>query len=164
MSQVFSKLEDEIIACLENRKISEELISVCKEARAEFLSLEDKVIQEEDILNGLKLFSACDNSAVILENAIPQLAEAKKRDDNPISLEKIEDILVAISQIGENVLSVTDTPESKSFVIKQIRELSLYLQEIAEQKGLLESIDKRIEKTPYELRKSIAERVTLHRS
>ncbi len=160
----FSNLENEIMLGIENKTISENLIKACEESKDLFIKFEDEFIKEEDILIGLKLFSASSSCALILEKAIPDLTDAKIRGENPISLEKMEDILAAVSQIGEYLYSIIDSPKSKSFMVRQIREISFYLQESAENIGLLEPIDKRISKTPYDLRKAIAGRITLHES
>ncbi|MBI5252872.1 MAG: hypothetical protein HY930_00515 [Euryarchaeota archaeon] len=158
MENIFSKLDSEILVNLEKKKISEELIKYCRESKEELTRLEDKVMQKDDILDGLKLFSSCDTCISILEKVTPELEKAKEVGENPISLERIYDILLAVVAIGDRISEIFNGEGAASFNVKQIREYSLSLQEEAEKRGLIEPLSDKIRRIPKELRKSIAEK------
>jgi len=154
-----SALEHEINECLESKKISKKLIQYCTESKDLFYKIQDKAIAQKDVLLGLKLFSACDTCALILENVIPQLESAKQRNENPVTLEEVEDVLDVITGIGSNLNEFQLGVEFGTFDIVKIREASLVLQAEAENRKLLPTLEKRVKEISPDIKSSFAERI-----
>ena len=88
-----------------------------------------------------------------------KLKESKKIKENPKSLEELKDILAVVIELGTELNEVFEGEGSKEFGIRQIRELSLDLQEVAEDRGLLEPLYERMKRTPTKTRTSIMNRL-----
>ena len=155
---LLSNLDQELESSLENEEISETLLEYCEKCRQTFIHFEDMSMEEKDILSGLKLFSASDTCSSLLENSIIKLKQSKKNKENPKSLEELRDILEVVIDIGKKLSEVFEYKGFKESNIRQIRDISLDLQEEAEDRGLLESLSERIKKIPNETRVSIMNR------
>ncbi len=156
---IYEGLMGELRASLDKRVISEKLIDYLMKAKDQFILFEDESMKEKDILYSLKLFSASNTCNVILENSIPKLREAKSRNENPTALERLYDILSVTIDLGNRLSNIFDGKGSREFELKDIRKISLTLQEEAEKRGLIESLDEKIMKTPKEIRKSIIQKL-----
>lgn len=156
---IYDDLGRELRTSLEKRVISERLINCLMEAKDQFILFEDESMKEKDILYSLKLFSASNTCNVILESSIPKLREAKSRNENPTTLERLHDILSVTIDLGNRLSNIFDGEGSREFELRNVREISLTLQEEAEKRELIESLDKRIMKTPKEIRKAIIQKL-----
>lgn len=157
MTNIFDKVSSGVIESLEYGVISEDFLDICRNALSEFGEFQTKAMEHPDPLNSIKLFSASDTCFLALERSIDELEKAKLRGENPTTLEKIQDVLLYVGNIGQELDFVLN--KNMGVEIIQLRNKTFSLQKKAEELGLLDQIDVRINSLPKTLKSSYISKV-----
>lgn len=157
MTDIFDKISVGVIESLETRVISDEFLNTCREALTELRAFQLTAMRYPDSINAIKLFSASDTCYLVLQRSISELEQAKARGENPTTLEKIQDVILFIGNIGKELDFLFNTKIGVE--ITKIRTKTFELQEKAENLGLLDKIDVRVTSLPSGLKTSYISKV-----
>lgn len=146
MTDIFNKVSIGVLDSLEKRKISEEFLSMCREALTELKKFQLTAMRYPDSINALKLFSASDTCYLVLQKSISELEQAKARGENPTTLEKLQDVLLYVGSIGKELDYIFN--KKVGVEVTKIRKETFELQEKAEGLNLLDKIDIRVNSLP----------------
>jgi len=152
MIDIFDKVSSGVIDSLEYGLISEDFLTHCRNALNELSNFQQEAMDHPEPLNSLKLFSASDTCFLVLQKSIDELEKAKARGENPTTLEKIQDVLFFVGNIGKELDLIFN--KKVGIEITQIRNKTFALQKRAEELGLLDQIDKRVNSLPENLKAS----------
>lgn len=157
MIDIFNKVSSGVIDSLEYGLISEDFLANCRDALGKLEEFQQKAMEHPNPLNSIKLFSASDTCFLALQRSIDELEKAKARGENPTTLEKIQDVLLFVGNIGKELEYIFN--KNMEVEITQLRNKTFKLQKKAEELGLLDQIDVRINSLPKNLKASYISKV-----
>ncbi len=142
---IYDQLNKELEICLEKGIISKKLIDKLTEAKEQFVIFEEKSMKEQDVFYNLKLFSASNTCNDILRNSIEKLRDSKDVAENYNVFIKLYIILKITCELGNKLIHIFGNKvASREFDLKEIRNISLALQEEAEKIKLIISVDDKL--------------------
>jgi len=160
---MFKNLEKELEITTGNKIISEKLIILLQKAENYYILFEEKILNVKDMLQKLNLMSALNTYRDVLHRSIILLKKSKSNNKNSDILKSMYEILFLTIKLGNKLDNIFNGKYDtiKSFELKNIRNITLTLQDEAEEKGFIESINKKIDKIPVKTRQSLYNRLTL---
>lgn len=157
MTDIFNKVSIGVLDSLEKGTISEEFLNSCRDSLTELRAFQQKAMKHPDPINAVKLFSSSDTCFLVMQKSIEELEHAKERGENPTTLEKIQDVLLDISNIGKDLDFLFN--RNVGVEITRVRRKTFELQEKAERLKLLDTIDNRVKSLPSDLKSSYISKV-----